>query len=241
MDTQTATPIDCACVIHGDTYSWDYVEKLYSMLSRNLSSPVRFHVFTESSRPVPSHMIKHVLEEWGIGGPRRGWWYKIQLFNSCYYSGPLLYFDLDTVIVDNIDWIANLPTAYFWGVQDFKYLWRQNHRSLNSSIMRWNTREYDYVWQKFKSADINQMTRRYRGDQDFIYDTINHTDLRYIDPTKIHSWRWQCFGGGYDFAKKTQKTSTNAGILDSNVSVLIFHGKPKPHETADSLVQQHWR
>ena len=66
---------DCACVIHGTGYDWQYVEKLYNMLSRNLPNGIRFHVYTEATRPVPDHMIKHALQEWpGIAGPQREWW-----------------------------------------------------------------------------------------------------------------------------------------------------------------------
>jgi hypothetical protein len=86
-------PIDCACVIHSDAYSWDYVERLYSMLSRHLSLGVRLHVYTEADRPVPAPFIKHALDDWEISGPRRSWWYKLQLFDSEKFSGSLLYFD----------------------------------------------------------------------------------------------------------------------------------------------------
>jgi len=56
-------------------------------------------------------MIKHVLTEWpGVAGPKRSWWYKMQLFNNEHHQGDLLYFDLDTVIVRDISWIARLPT-----------------------------------------------------------------------------------------------------------------------------------
>ena len=81
---------DCACVIHGTGYEWVYVEKLYNMLSRNLQHGIRFHVYTEASRPVPLHMIKHELTEWpGISGPRRSWWYKMQLFNTAHHAGNI--------------------------------------------------------------------------------------------------------------------------------------------------------
>jgi hypothetical protein len=51
---------DCACVIHGTGYDWQYVDKLYNMLTRHLPQGIRFHVYTEEHRSVPSHMIKHV-------------------------------------------------------------------------------------------------------------------------------------------------------------------------------------
>ena len=104
-------PVNVACLIHGTGYSWNYVERLYSMVMRNITRPVRFHVYTEASREVPPHMIKHVLQEWpGVSGPRKSWWYKMQLFNSDLFKGSLLYFDLDVVITGSIDWM----------LQDFK-------------------------------------------------------------------------------------------------------------------------
>ena len=33
--TSDLPAVDCACVIHGSVYSWDYVERLYSMLIAN--------------------------------------------------------------------------------------------------------------------------------------------------------------------------------------------------------------
>ena len=61
-----------ACVIHGDMYDWRYVENLYNMLQANTQHEVKFHVFTEPSRPVPAPMIKHDLINWpGISGPKK--------------------------------------------------------------------------------------------------------------------------------------------------------------------------
>ena len=108
--------IDCACVIHGSGYDWQYVERLYNMLCRNFTPKVRMHVYTEHDRSVPPHMVKHILEDWGIAGPKRSWWYKMQLFNPALFSGNLLYLDLDVVIANNLDWIRDLSLDYFWTI-----------------------------------------------------------------------------------------------------------------------------
>jgi hypothetical protein len=73
--------IDVACVIHGTKYDWCYVERLFNMVTRHSTRPIRFHVFTESDRSVPDYMVKHVLHDWpGIAGPKKSWWYKMQMF-----------------------------------------------------------------------------------------------------------------------------------------------------------------
>ena len=90
MSKKNPGRIDCACVIHGSGYDWQYVERLYNMLCRNLLKEVRLHVYTEHDRSVPPHMVKHILEDWGISGPKRSWWYKMQLFNPTHFAGNML-------------------------------------------------------------------------------------------------------------------------------------------------------
>lgn len=240
MDTAIET-IDCACVIHGDAYSWRYVDTLHDMLSRHLTPDVQLHVYTEADRSVPAPYIKHALTDWGISGPKRSWWYKIQLFNPEYHAGPLLYFDLDTVIVDNIDWIWQQPLTYFWAVRDFKYLWRSSSTEINSSVMWWDTQKYKHIWDLFVLEDLNKMLQMYRGDQNYISDKIAGNQRRFFDVNRVASWRWQCLDGGYNFAKK-QHYAPGAGTqINKNTSILVFHGNPKPHESLDPTVLNHWK
>jgi len=240
VESQITSSVDCACLIHSDGYNWQYVDKLYSMLTRHLSRPVNLHVYTEESRPVPAPYIKHSLIDWGIRGPKKSWWYKIQLFNKQFHSGPLLYFDLDTVIVNNIDWLPQLNLRYFWAIRDFKHLWRPTHQGINSSVMFWDTEQFDWVWQGFMLNSIHQNMLRYPGDQDYLSDIIFQPRLRYFAESWVQSWRWQCLNGGYDFKRKTWNKPDSGTSIPDDTSVLVFHGHPKPHETQDPIVVKHW-
>lgn len=239
MDNSSGTNINCACVIHGSVYSWIYVERLYNMLLRNLSRPVTLHVYTEPDRHVPNPFVKHELIDLGIAGPKKGWWYKIQLFNDQHYSGPLLYFDLDTVITDNIDWITEQSLDYFWAPRDFKKLWRPSHAGINSSVMWWDTTKFSFVWDHFQTQSLPWLQRRYPGDQDYLSDTINNNRLRYLDETKIRSWKWECVDGGWDF-KKRQSKAPNTGTHLNGASVLVFHGQPNPCDVRDPVILTNW-
>lgn len=240
MDQQIGN-LDCACVIHGDAYSWQYVERLYNMLCRNITASVTLHVYTEPERPVPSHMIKHELEPLNIKNPKKTWWYKMQLFNPAHHLGPLLYFDLDTVIVRNLDWIWQQTPTHFYTIRDFKHLWRPTFYGINSSVMWWNTQKYAYVWEKFQKQNFEYLLKKYHGDQDFISDEIPIKDCRFFDQQRVQSWRWQALDGGYDFARRRyQAPGTGTKILPET-SVLVFHGRPKPAETMDLVIQQYWQ
>lgn len=236
---------DCACVIHGTGYDWMYVEKLYNMLKRNLPQGIRFHVYTEADRPVPPHMIKHALKDWpGIGGPKRSWWYKMQLFNPEHHTGNLLYFDLDCVIISDLEWIPVLSTECFWTIRDFRYLQRQSHSGMNSSVMWWNVARYAHVWQEFNKLDINRTVLQYPGDQDYLGAVIPPTERRYFESHHLQSWRWQVQDGGFDFtSRRAKQPGTGASPhIGGNASILVFHGRPKPHEcTADPVIASHWQ
>ena len=237
-----AGSIDCACVIHGDGYDWIYVDRLYSMLTRHFTKGIRLHVYTEQSRSVPDHMIKHVLTEWtGLSGRRRSWWYKMQLFDSKHHAGQLLYLDLDTVIVNNLDWILELDTRYFWSIRDFQSLWNPQFQGINSSLMYWNTVAFTKIWEDFSCQDIHQIRKKYNGDQDYLSNALSPTKRKFIDHNRAVSWRWQALDGGMNFQKRTHKIPNNGTEFGSKTSLLIFHGNPKPDQVQDPVVQSHWR
>jgi len=233
--------IDCACVIHGNLYEWGYVERLYRMVSQNLSYPIRFHVFTESSRSVPNHMIKHCLTDWhGVEGRKRAWWYKMQMFDPKHVAGQLLYLDLDVVVTGNLDWITGLDRQFFWSIKDFRYLWRPSWQGINSSMMYWDTTKFQDIWDNFRSRDLASVMRQYAGDQDFLSDLIDQKTRRFMDPDLVRSWRWQVKDGGMDMRTRSYNRPGAGAVITPQCSVIVFHGNPKPHEVPDHAIQQRW-
>ena len=233
--------IDCACVIHSDGYSWQYVDVLYNMLQRQLDRPFRFHVYTEADRPVPEHMIKHALTPWsGISGHRKSWWYKLQLFNPEHVNTNMLYFDLDLVLIRPVTWIVEQDPNYFWSVRDFRYLQGQKTYTVNSSVMWFNVPKFSHVWDQIKNTDMLTLSRRYHGDQDFIDATIDRPSKRFFPETHVQSYRWECLDGGYDFRRRCYH-QPGAGIgVNDDASIIAFHGQPKPHQVQDPVVQKFW-
>ena len=231
----------CACVIHGDAYDWRYVENLYNMISRHIDGELKLHVYTEHDRSVPPHMIKHVLEDWpGIKGPKKSWWYKMQLFNAEHYHGDLLYFDLDVVIMQDISWMFRLSTEKFWAIKDFRYLQKDSYNCINSSVMWWNTDRYAWVWDRFSASNIEQTVRQYPGDQDYINATIDYNDRRYMEQKYFQSYRWQVADGGYDFQHRRPRLPDTGADIAGDTAVIVFHGQPKPHQVRDPKIRNLW-
>lgn len=235
--------VDCACVIHGSAYDWIYVERLYHMLVKHLPHHrVRFHVYTEQSRSVPNTMIKHALIEWpSIVGPKKSWWYKMQLFNAEHIENNLLYFDLDTVIVKDLTWITECNPIHMWTVKDFVYLQKQDFCTMNSSIMWWNVGTFNWVWKSFNKQGPLEVIKMHRsGDQEYLNKVLTHKHIRYFDQNLIQSWRWQARDGGMIFPDKKYRTPGTGTHIDDQVSVLVFHGDPKPHQITDPVIKQFW-
>lgn len=233
--------IDCACVIHSTLYDWVYVDRLFNMIRRNLSKEIRMHVYTEHERSVPPQYIKHSLENWkGIAGPRRSWWYKMQLFNPAFHRGPLLYFDLDCVIVRDLSWVLDCSPECLWAIRDFRVLQNPNMQSLNSSVMWWDTREFADIWNNFAAEDVHNTIKRFPGDQDYLTHNIPFNRKRFFDSKHFQSYRWEVLDGGYDFVRRRHRTPGTGAKIADDTSVIVFHGNPKPAGVKDPIIQQAW-
>ena len=234
--------MDVGCVIHGRAYDWVYVERLRSMVARNLSVPVTMHVWTEHDRSVPPDYVKHCLEDWpGISGPKKSWWYKMQMFNPEHFAGDLLYFDLDVVICDGLDWILEYSTERFWTLRDFRYLQRSSFNRMNSSMMWWNVTQQAQTWQQFQIMTAAVAQTRYHGDQDFLQEFLAADQRRFFPDQHAQSWRWSARDGGWDFATRRYRAPNTGTRIQPGASVLVFHGHPKPHEITDPVIDNLWR
>ena len=82
------------CMKWGDKFPVDYVNRLYSMVSRNMDSKFRFVCFTENSIGIrPEVEIQKLPElELPTGSPERGW-RKLTVFKKDFggLSGPTLF------------------------------------------------------------------------------------------------------------------------------------------------------
>ncbi|MCC7346231.1 MAG: hypothetical protein IT538_02430, partial [Variibacter sp.] len=131
-------PLTIACVYRsgGRQYTTRYVEVLRNMVSRNLTLPHRFDCLT-AVEDVPCERIPLVM-----GWP--GFFSKIELFRPGLFRGPVLYFDLDTVIHRNIDHLARLAGSLVFGcVSD------PAGGHMNSSIQAF-TVDCSFIFERFR-------------------------------------------------------------------------------------------
>jgi len=133
-----------------------------------------------------------------------------------------------------------LPQDKFWGVRDFKYLFRSKNVTINSSVMWFNTKKYSYIYSEFEPKLIRKSIGGFHGDQDYIHSKIPVHDLKFFNTDYVQSYKWQVKEGGYDFSKRKHLQPGTITWPLATTSILIFHGSPNPHEEIHPIVQDNW-
>jgi hypothetical protein len=181
------------------------------MVRRNLTQPFDFHVLTDQSFPYSTIPF---IQPW------QGWWGKLQLFGSptLFPYDHVLYLDLDTVILQNIDEIFACPQPSF--LKDV-YVDR-----LGSGIVLWEGGRMFDIWKNFMKDPLFYMDKFKRGgDQAVIQELITAKYYYLQDNMKgIYSYKAEYKDGVCEDAK-----------------IVYFHGRPWISEVMEPFVAFHWR
>lgn len=192
-----ALNLTVTCVKVGTRYGPEYVNRLASMVARHTTLPHRFLCLTDDPRGLDCDTAD-------IGTDLPGWWAKLILFkpHPKLEGHRVVFLDLDTVIVDNIDFLLEYDGP-FAILRDF--YWPKGYGSAIMSIAPGFGQQ---VWDQFQPEYVG----RYPGDQDWIRRLIPHADLwQDIAPKKIVSYK-------VDVLPARRKGE----------AVVCFHGEPKP-------------
>lgn len=218
--------VTVACVLRsGGDYTPDYVYKLQSMVKRQTT--VKHHFVCLSDTPVDCEWV-------GLAYPYTGWHSKFELFRSDVLCGPTVYFDLDTIIVGNIDPLLRAAyTVGFGMLTSFR-----DPSTFASGIMVWNG-VWDKVLTKFnalyaktthKDKKIRLRNRLPREDQTFMIEALR-SEYRLV-PESVNRHIGVC---SYKHHCRSE------GKPPDDVSIVCFHGHPRPHEAYDSWVMENWK
>jgi hypothetical protein len=228
--------INIVCVNWGKKYGTAYTQRLYNMVKRNTNKEFKFFCLTDQVDVYSEPIIPVPLQP-GFSG----WWNKMQLFkDNVLPPGEYLYFDLDVVIVDNIDCLLEWPG--FGIPRDFinpdNGLTRG--KEYNSSVMRFTQNMYlwnFYVdniefWQKA------QIEFPFLGDQHVISAYLNKAG--YASPFPDH-WLWSYKIGVLRGRRPVDHSKLFGEVIPPEGKVCIFHGSPNPDEVQTEWVKAHWR
>ena len=229
------------CLKYGDKYSAEYVNKLYSMVKRNLTVPFEFVCFTEDKTGIDENIR---IEPIPLISGVQGWWYKPMFFNpNLGLNGTILFFDLDVVVFKNIDNLFTYEPNKFCIIRDFNRHVIKNYNKFNSSVFRLTTKMHSNVYNDFIKNPSIQI-KRFQGDQDWIRASVKDGEYVYWPDEWIQSYKWEMRGRpGFNNKPRGQRDFAVNGDpnIKGDTSVAVFHGDPNPHNCKDQWVIDKWR
>lgn len=144
------------CMKWGTLYSSDYVNRLYSMISRNITPPFRLICLTDD--PVGIDPRVEILPCPTIAAPApfvNTGWRKLVVWAPRLggLTGELLFLDLDVVIVGNIDEFF----TYGQGYMVMRNFTTPKRRIGNTSVFRFPIGEHPYVLDRFLAGPLDSL------------------------------------------------------------------------------------
>ena len=227
------------CLKHGDKYSSQYVNTLYSMVKRNLTIPFTFACLTDNRQGIDKDILCLDLPK-----DLTGWWCKPYMYsNELPLNGTILYMDLDVVISGNLNKLFDYEPGKWCVIRDFTRAMQPNWQKYNSSVIRFKRGQLDHVWRDFYK-DPNKVIKGHFGDQDWLWTATNKANPATLWPDEwIRSWKWEVrkdrhLQGG---VKGNRKFRTVEDVVpDPQCSICVFHGDPNPHNCEDPWVRNNW-
>jgi hypothetical protein len=223
----------------GSRYPASYVNKLFRAAGLHGLKDGRFLCYTDSIDGLAPGI--EVLPLPAIDLPekyQRTFWRKLSLFDPTLgLKGPCLYFDLDVVIAGDLrpllaDWSGRPRFIKNWVGE--KTARRAQFDQINSSVMLYNGSTCGKVLDDFH-RNREEVLKSYPGDQGFVYDCLAE-DAEFFDPGLCVSFKKHCIPRFPCNLWMRPKVPLGA-------SVVVFHGKPDPHEAAHGYHlgrMKHW-
>ena len=147
------------------------------------------------------------------------------MFDTSYgLSNRVIYFDLDTLIVNNIDWLMNYQ-GMFMGIEDVGVVNKhQPHlkNKMQSAVMSWNYPFNGNIWTDFINDPTNM--NRFRGDGEYLNAAVSATSRELLQkefPGQLKSYKYQVYDTG----------------IDDKTSIVCFHGRPSIIEAMSVPIQ----
>ena len=136
--------------------------------------------------------------------------------------GRIIWLDLDTLITDNIDFLAEYNGSFAM-LRDF---YRPQFGA--SGIMLLKNGINHWIWNRFE-ASRKHFETQYHGDQEAINVIMQKEGkrpdfLQDLFPNKIVSYKVHC-----------------QNKIPARASIICFHGRPRPHEADHAWIRDYWR
>ncbi len=216
------------CMKWGTKYPAEYVNRLYNMVSRNLTLDFQMVCLTDDDTGIIPEVKCYPIPELNLPNnlPERGW-KKLTTFKPELYDlkGTALFLDIDIVIVDNIDCFFTHKSEHEDSVliiRDWKKPWRMIG---NSSVYRFKIGQNTYpeLLTNFEQ-NFDKIRQQVRHEQAYLSNYLReHHHLEYWDSSWCVSFKYQCI-------RPFPLSFVQSPRLPNDAKIVIFHGEVNPHD-----------
>jgi len=210
------------CMKWGTLYDATYVNRLHSMVKRNLTLPFTMVCFTDDETGIDEDIKCFPIPEVKINSnlPERMWKKLTTLKEDLYgLQGTALFLDLDVVLVDNIDCFFEDDNA-FMIIKDYNKQWRITG---NSSVYRFEIGKHGYVYDYFVE-NFDTIRKDHRNEQEYLSWAVHEKGLLNYWPTE-----W-CPSYKYDCVSRIPFAFWKVPEIPEGAKIIIFHGEINPHK-----------
>lgn len=218
------------CIRWGGFYTAKYVNNLYSMVLRNTSYPINFYCFTDRDDGLNENIIVKPLPIMNTDNLKYAYVKEAGLCDNNLGDGELkgkrvLYFDLDTVIVDNIDEFFELPDDdKFYIIND----WKHKGKVGQASCYSWVVGTLGYVKSDFEKNPEAVYKKYYTASQEYLTDKVveKYGKVNFWPSLWVKSFRFHCLPTPLiPFFRKIKMAR-----IPKKAKIICFHGLPKLEE-----------
>jgi hypothetical protein len=214
------------CIKWGNRYGPEYVNRIYSMVARNLAAPFRIICFTDDRRGIRPEVVCLDLPELGCPVPTNapGKFRKLALWNAdlAGLTGNALFLDLDVVITGPLD------ELFAYGNPEDVVLARNWIKPLErlgqTSVFRFPIGRHGYMLKDFR-ADPEGLAGKYQFEQRYVTHCIRG-GVRFFPSAWIRHFRLDCLG-------PWPLRYLRPARLPREARIVMFPGKPDP---ADAIL-----
>lgn len=231
------------CMKWGWRYGPEYVDRLRAMVARRLGRSHRFVCLTDDPdgidasvecRPLPPLELEPAWE--------RSPWRKLSCLSAelADLASPILFLDLDVVLVDAIDGFFEHPGS-FCIIEN----WTQRGRGIgNSSVFRFEAGRHAEVLTHFR-AHAAEVVERFANEQTFLSRHV--PELTFWPSGWCRSFKHHCL-------PSPPLRPFRAAQVPEGARIIVFHGQPKPPDAARGVwpgrrwplrpatwIEDHWR
>lgn len=217
------------CMKWGTLYPAQYVNVLFNACKRYLTRPFRFVCFTDSDAGLQAGIESHPIANIGLkkSSYSHGAWPKITVFlpHAGILSGRCLFIDLDTVLLESIDPLFDVPGDLVC-IDSRPWRYKSGPPRTMTSFFSFTAGKMNWIVERFVERP-DHFIERYGIEQDFLHSEVN--GIQYWPADWLVSFKYHVRQPLIvDRFRPPERP-------DPPAKVLVFHGKPRPIDLVKPL------